>query len=90
MKLTAKEKRAVAILRRLDSGQRDHFIRAMRAAAQANEVIMRAGAIKRLQPIAESYREKAFGVPPAWKYQGSALVRVREASRPPRARRHAR
>lgn len=67
MKLTAREKKAVEMLRKLDASQRDEVLERMRRDLLANRITMRAGGMRRLK-IKENKRiERAFGTAPNWK-----------------------
>jgi len=86
MKLAKWEKRAIEQLRKLDEVRRGWFAAEIDAAARADEVIKKAAGMTKLQPVTAHKLLKAYGVPPVWKYEGRAIVRVQ--GREPRRRAH--
>ena len=71
MKLTDKERLAVSMLRALDAQQRNKLLSDIRRAALANQAIMKAGrkagALKKISPVANHRIVKAFGTLPNWR-----------------------
>lgn len=69
MKLTAKEQEALALLRELDVQQRDKLLGQIRRAALANRIIAKAGkhagALKRVNPVADHKIIRAYGSLPS-------------------------
>ena len=68
MRLTAKEREALAMLRELDAQQRNRLLAAIRRAAMANRIIIRAGrqagALQRIRPAPDYKIVRAFGTVP--------------------------
>lgn len=65
MKLTAKEREALGLLRELDQQQRDKLLAGIRRAALANRVIAKVGrkvgALKKVRPVPDHKIVRAFG-----------------------------
>lgn len=64
MKLTAKERDALANLRALDVQQRDKLLGDIQRAALATRVIAKAGKLKRVRSVPDHKIVKAFGTLP--------------------------
>lgn len=67
MKLSEKERKAVALLRKLHERQRDRLLARMEREVIANRIAMRIGGLRKLKIPADTKVEKAFGTVPAWK-----------------------
>lgn len=71
MKLTQRERVAIAMLRELDAEQRNKLLSDIKRAALANRIIVkagrRAGALKRIRPTPDHRIMRAFGTVPAWR-----------------------
>lgn len=69
MKLTAKEREALAMLRELDAQQRNALLAKIRRAALANRIVVRAGrsagALRQVRTVQDHKIVKAFGTLPA-------------------------
>lgn len=67
MKLTAKERRAVELLRELDAQQRSETLRHIERQVLANRLVTRVVKIRRLKIPTNKKIETAFGPAPIWK-----------------------
>lgn len=71
MKLTAKEREALAMLRSLDAQQRDALLSEIRRVSLANQIVTnvgrRTGALKRVKTTPDHKIVKAFGTLPTWR-----------------------
>lgn len=67
MKLSDKERTAVAMMRLLDTRQREELLAGMELQVIANRVAMRLGKIRKLKIPADLKVVKAYGSAPAWK-----------------------
>lgn len=67
MKLSEKERKAVALLRKLHQRQRDELLGRMERQVIANRVAIRVGKLRQLKIPADSKIAKAFGKAPIWR-----------------------
>lgn len=67
MKLTNKERAALAELRELDAQQRDKLLADIHSTALANRITGKAGRIKRVRTAEDHRVVKAFGLVPRWR-----------------------
>lgn len=67
MKLTAKERKAIELLRQLDVRQRDELLARIERELAANKITARVGKVRRLRIIEDKKVVKAFGTAPLWK-----------------------
>lgn len=67
MKLTAKERKALELLRQLDTRQRDEVLARMQREIAANQITARVGKLRRLKVVEDKKVIKAFGTAPIWK-----------------------
>lgn len=69
MKLTAKERKAIEMLRTLDGKQRDEILGQMKRQIAANQITARVGKLRKLKIVEDKKIVKAFGTAPFWKAQ---------------------
>lgn len=67
MKLTGKERRALRMLRELDSQQRDHILDEMHRHVLANRITARVSGRRRVRTVPDKKIEGAFGKAPPWR-----------------------
>ena len=67
MKLKRDELDALSLLRQLDERQREKILDRMRREVLANEVVMKAAGLRKLQVVADKKIERAFGPAPIWR-----------------------
>lgn len=67
MKLTAKERKAIDLLRRLDGPQREEMLNRMSRQVLANEIVVRAARVRQLKVAPDRKVEQAFGSVPIWR-----------------------
>jgi len=72
MKLTAKERRAIEMLRQLDTRQRDEALSRLQREVAANGITARVGKLRRLRIVDDKKIVKAFGTAPFWKARGKS------------------
>lgn len=77
MKLTDREKMAIAMLRALDSEQRNKLLADIKRVALANKIITqagrKAGALKRVRSTPDHKVVGAFGTLPTWRGRSRSL-----------------
>lgn len=64
MKLTAKERLAISLLRKLDTQQRDNALADIGRQVLANKITLRVGKLRRLKTAEDRVIEGAFGSVP--------------------------
>lgn len=69
MKLTAKERKAIETLRKLDARQRDEALGRLEQQLAANNITRRVGKLRRLRIVDDRKIVKAFGTAPFWKHR---------------------
>lgn len=67
MKLSAKEKKLIDVLRDLDAQQRDKFLDSMRRQVIANRITAKIAGVRQLRIVDDRKIERAFGAAPHWR-----------------------
>lgn len=67
MKLTLRERKAIELLRMLDSRQRNETLATIERQVTANRITARVGKLRRLRIVDDRKIVKAFGTAPLWK-----------------------
>jgi len=67
MKLSAKEKKAIDLLRELDAQQRDKLLEEMRHQVLAKRITAKIAKVRHLRTVDDRKIERAFGAPPYWR-----------------------
>lgn len=67
MKLTEVERKALALIRRLDERQREKILARMQREVLANQLVKKALGLRKLKIASDRNVERAFGAVPTWR-----------------------